>query len=93
MEKVMSGMTKYINPKISSHMRYYSNPLKPIRSIWKLQLFFYSYKDLKRVSQRSKYQPIRMRLHNIGSSRDKRNPVTWILESKNERKVWGKFNR
>ena len=85
-------MTKYIKPKISMHMRYYSNPLNPTSSIWKVQLMFYSYKDLKRVSQRGRYQPIRMRLHNLRSCRLKRNPVTWILESKTERKMWGKFH-
>lgn len=85
-------MTKYIKPKISMHMRYYSNPLNPISSIWKVQLMFYSYKDLKRVSQRGRYQPIRMRLHNLRSCRLKRNPVTWILESKTERNMWGKFH-
>ena len=84
-------MTKYINPKISSHMRYYSNPLNPITPIWKIQLMLYSFKDTKRVSQRGKYQ--KMRLRNFGSVRYKKNPVVWILESKNSVKAWGKFHR
>ena len=86
-------MTKYINPRISLHMKYYSNPLNPIPSIWRTQLRFMMYKDLKRISQRGRYQPLRMSIHNIRSSRNKRNPVVWILESKTERKMWGKFHR
>ena len=42
---------------------------------------------------RGKYHDWLMRLHNLGSCRYKRNPLTWILEDKNERKVYGKFNR
>ena len=84
-------MTYRFNPKVSLHQRYYSNPLNPISPIWRIQLMMYSFKDTKRVSQRGQYQKMRMR--NFGSVRNKKNPVTWILESKNTRKVWGKFHR
>lgn len=83
--------TKRNIEKKSLHQRYYSNPLNPITPIWRIQLMFYSYRDLKRVSQRGQY--FTMMMKNFGSRRYKRNPVTWILESKNTRKVWGKFHR
>ena len=86
-------MVYWFKANISTHQRYYSNPLNTTHPIWELKLVEWSYKNSKRVSMRGKYQPIRMKFHNIGSSRDKRNPVTWILESKEERKVFGKFNR
>ena len=85
-------MTVYINRKVSTKQRYYSNPLKPIAPIWKIQLMFYSFKNTKRVSQKGRYKPIQMRFKNAGVIRYKKNPVTWILESKNDIKVWGKFN-
>ena len=84
-------MTYTWMPKFSKHQRYYSNPLNPIKSIWKSQLFHYSFKDLKRVSTRSMYCPVRMKLHNIRSSRNKRNPVSPISDNKNFEKTWGKF--
>lgn len=80
-------------PKMSIHQRYYSNPLNPITPIWKIQLMMYSFKDTKRVSPRGRYHPYQMKIKNLGSIRYKNNPVTWILESKNDRRVWGKFNR
>lgn len=83
-------MVKYIKPTISKHMRYYSNPLKPIAPIWRIQLMGYGF---SRVSSRGRYHPYMMKLHNLGSLRYKRNPITWILESKNDRRVFGKFNR
>ena len=84
-------MTKYIKPTVSLHQRYYSNPLKPITPIWKIQLMFYSFKDTKRVSQKGMY--FKMRWRNLGSVRGKKNPLVEILESKNSRRVWGKFHR
>ena len=86
-------MVKYIKRNISLHQRYYSNPLRPIPSVWKSLLRMYSFKETKRVSPRSKYHPYMMKLHNLRSLRYKRNPITWILESETERRVWGKFNR
>ena len=89
----MIKMVHYWNPNVSLHQRYYSNPLNPIAPVWRIQLMMYSFKDTKRVSARSKYHPYQMRIKNLASIRYKNNPVVWILESKNERRVWGKFNR
>lgn len=86
-------MTYFFKANISKHQRYYSNPLNTIHPIWELKLLEWSYKNSKHVSMRGKYHDWLMRLHNLGSCRYKRNPVTWILEDKNERRVYGKFNR
>ena len=86
-------MTYFFKANISKHQRYYSNPLNTIHPIWRLKLLEWSYKNSKHVSMRGKYHNWLMKLHNLGSCRYKRNPVTWILESKNERIVYGRFNR
>lgn len=74
---------------ISLHQRYYSNPLNPINPLWKYYLMMYSFKNTKRNSPRSKYNKMRRVSNHIRYL--KNNPCTWILEDKNERKVWGKF--
>ena len=85
-------MTYTHKANFSKHQRYYNNPLNPTHPIWELLLLHYSYKNTKRVSTKGKYKPYQMKLKNLGSIRYKNNPITWILESKNERRVWGKFN-
>ena len=86
-------MTYIHKSNFSKHQRYYSNPLNPILPIWELWLLHYSFRFTKRISTRGRYRPYQMKIKNLRSCRYKKNPVVWIMESKNERKVWGKFNR
>ena len=83
-------MTYYYSPRVSTHKKYYANPLSPNRSLWKLQLIHKSWRKEKHMTSKGDY----FRIVFLPKRRyKKKNPLCQYLMSKNELKIWGKFHR
>ena len=76
--------------KYSPHKNNYNNPLMLKSSLWRLKLIQYSWKFTKRVTCCGKYN--RMRRY-MRKRYQRANPLTQRFMSKDEERIWGKFNR
>ena len=83
-------MTYWYASKYSKHKDNYNNPLMFRRKLWELKLVHYSYKSTRRVSSCGKYNIIRKYRKN----RNKwRNPLLQTMWSREQEKIWGRFDR